>query len=91
VNSLRDYVYKSAHVEIMRRKREWFTRTPGPPFALWWVPEGHEPTIAEAVARIEHLRKRGPSAEAFTFGEAFAAPDAQNAGAPFSFKDNCPA
>jgi hypothetical protein len=91
VNSLRDYVYKSAHVEIMRRKREWFTRMSGPPFALWWVPEGHEPTIAEAVARLEHLRAHGPTAEAFTFGEAFAAPDAQNAGAPFSFRDSCPA
>ena len=27
VDALRDYVYKSAHVEIMRRKREWFTRS----------------------------------------------------------------
>ena len=91
VDALRDYVYKSAHIEIMRRKREWFTRMAGSPFALWWVPEGHEPTVAEAVARLQHLRKHGPSAEAFTFGEAFAAPDAQSAGAPFSFKDSCPA
>ena len=91
VEALRNYVYKSAHIEILKRKREWFTRMPGAPFALWWVPEGHEPTVAEAVARLEHLRKHGPSAEAFTFGEAFAAPDAAVAGAPFSFKDGCPA
>jgi len=91
VNALRDYVYKSAHVEILRRKREWFMRSTESPFALWWVPEGHEPTIAEAVARLQHLRKHGPSAEAFTFGEAFSAPDAEIAGAPFSFKDSCPA
>jgi len=91
VDALRDYVYKSAHIEIMRRKREWFARSTGSPFALWWVPEGHEPTVAEAVARLQHLHKHGPSAEAFTFGEAFAAPDAQNAGTPVSFKDSCPA
>ena len=58
---------------------------------LWWVPDGHEPTMAEAVARLSMLRKHGPSAEAFTFGEAFAAPDAHNAGTPFSFNDTCPA
>jgi hypothetical protein len=91
VESLRNYVYKSAHTEILKRKREWFTRMAEAPFALWWVPEGHEPTVAEAVARLEHLRKHGPSAEAFTFGEAFAAPDAAAAGAPFSFNDGCPA
>ena len=91
VDALREYVYKSAHIEIMRRKREWFERPKGSPFVLWWVPEGHEPTVAEAVARLQHLHKHGPSAEAFTFGEAFAAPDANDAGTAFSFKDSCPA
>jgi hypothetical protein len=91
VKSLSDFAYKSAHVEIMRRKREWFTRMGNAYLALWWVPEGHEPTVAEAVAKLEHLRQYGPSAEAFTFGEAYSAPDARNASAKFSFKDSCPA
>jgi len=91
VDSLRNYVYQSAHIEILRRKREWFTRMAEAPFALWWIPQGHEPTISEAVARLEHLRKHGATAEAFSFGEAFSAPDAAVAGAPFSFKDRCPA
>jgi len=91
VEALRNYVYKSAHTEILKRKREWFTRMAEAPFALWWVPEGHEPTVAEAVARLTHLRKHGPTAEAFTFGEAFAAPDAAASGAPFSLNDTCPA
>jgi hypothetical protein len=91
VNSLRDYVYKSAHVEIMKRRREFFSRMSNAYLALWWIPVGHEPTVAEAVAKLEHLRKHGPSAEVFTFGEAFAAPDSNNAGAPFSIKDGCPA
>ena len=91
VNSLRDYVYKTAHVEILRRKREWFTRMADAYMVLWWVPNGHEPTVAEAVARLTQLRERGASPEAFTFGEAFAAPDAKVAGAPFSIKDGCPA
>jgi hypothetical protein len=91
VDSLRDFAYKSAHVEILRRKREWFTRMAKAYMVLWWVPEAHEPTVAEAAARLEHLREHGATADAFTFGEAFSAPDAPVAGAPFSFKDGCPA
>ena len=91
VSSLRDFVYKSAHVQILKRKREWFTRMADAYLCLWWVPEGHQPTVAEAVQRLEHLRRHGPTPEAFTFVEAFAAPDAINAGKPFSIKDACPA
>jgi hypothetical protein len=91
VAALKDYVYKSAHVEIMRRRREWFTRMAKAYMVLWWVPEGHQPTLAEAVARLEHLRAQGPTPAAFTFAEGFSAPDADQAGAPFSFNDTCPA
>ena len=90
VESLKNYVYKSAHVEILKRKREWFTRM-AIPYVLWWVPAGHTPTIAEAVARLERLRKDGASAEAFHFGAAHAAPDAEGAGDAVSFPDTCPA
>jgi hypothetical protein len=90
VAALKDFVYKTAHSAIMRRRREWFTRMGAAYMALWWVPQGHEPTVAEAVDRLEHLRKHGPTPEAFTFAEAFSAPDAEQAGAPFSFTDTCP-
>jgi hypothetical protein len=89
--SLRAYVYDTAHLEILKRKREWFTRMAKMHMCLWWVPEGHQPTIAEAAERLEHLREHGPSIQAFTFAEAFSAPDARRAGEPFSFKDTCPA
>jgi Domain of unknown function (DUF3291) len=91
VNALRDYVYKSAHIEIMRRRREWFTRMADAYMVLWWVPQGHEPTVAEAVAKLTLLREHGPSREAFTFAEAYSAPDSRSAGTTFSFKDCCPA
>jgi hypothetical protein len=91
VSALRDFVYKTAHVQILKRKREWFTRMADAYMCLWWVPEGHEPTVAEAAERLDHLREHGPTTESFTFVEAFAAPDAINAGKPFSIKDACPA
>jgi len=91
VEALQDYVYRSGHVEIMRRRREWFTRMAQAYMVLWWVPAGHEPTMAEAAARLELLRQKGPTAEAFTFARAFPAPDADAETARISSNDTCPA
>jgi len=74
--ALHDYVYRSAHVAVMRRRREWFARMTESFMALWWVPAGHRPTVAEAVARLDTLRALGPTAAAFTFRERFPAPGA---------------
>ena len=90
VETLKSFVYSTAHVEILKRKREWFERMKLN-YVLWWVPAGHVPTVEQAVAKLEHLRKHGPSADAFHFGEAYSAPDAADAGAPVSFGDSCPA
>jgi uncharacterized protein DUF3291 len=90
VESLKEFVYKTAHVEILKRKREWFERM-SLPYVLWWVPAGYIPTVAEAVARLELLRAKGASPDAFHFGEAYSAPDADQAESPVSFPDTCPA
>jgi hypothetical protein len=89
--ALREYVYRSAHAPIMKRRREWFTRMGEAHMVLWWVPAGHQPTIAEAVAKLTLLRERGPTADAFTFGASFAAPGEKDAGATQAFTDTCPA
>jgi hypothetical protein len=69
--SLRGYVFRSAHAAVMRRRREWFERFERVYVALWWVPAGHRPSVAEAVARLAHLEQSGPTPFAFSFGEAF--------------------
>ena len=91
VDSLRRFVFQSEHVEIMRRRSEWFVKMDQPFLVLWWVPSGHIPTIEEAKSRLELLRRRGPTAEAFTFREAFPPPDAPQARAPSALGDECPA
>jgi hypothetical protein len=91
IESLNKYVYGSAHVEIMRRRKEWFERMQEAYVVLWWVREGHRPTIPEAVARLELLRKKGPTEEAFTFRQAFLPPDAPQPQSPFGFGNECPA
>ena len=76
IESLNRYVYGTAHVDIMRRRKEWFERMRDASVVLWWVRQGHRPTVPEAIAKLELLRTRGSTAEAFTFSHAFLAPDA---------------
>jgi hypothetical protein len=91
IESLSDYVYRSGHVEIMRRRREWFERMDQASLVLWWVPRGHRPTVPEAIEKLEMLRAKGPSAAAFTFRQPFAAPDVTPRGHVPTFIDTCPA
>ncbi len=90
LESLSSYAFRSAHVEIMRRRREWFERMAEAYAVLWWVPRGHRPTVAEAAERLAMLREKGASPQAFTFRESFASPDAP--AQPFvPGLDSCPA
>ena len=45
---LKQFVYRSAHSEVMRQRKAWFERFHDAYQALWWIPHGHIPTIAEA-------------------------------------------
>ena len=67
VESLKHYVYKTAHAELLRQRREWFEHFDGMYLALWWVPAGHIPSVDEAKQRLAHLEANGPSQFAFTF------------------------
>jgi hypothetical protein len=69
--ALWDFVYRSGHLDVMRRRREWFNRPAEAHLVLWWVPVGHIPTVAEAIERLELLRGDGPSPRAFTFREFY--------------------
>jgi hypothetical protein len=91
IEALQQFVYRSAHAPIMRRRREWFERMAEAYMVLWWVPRGHRPTVSEAIERLAILRRRGPCAEAFTFRQTFAAPDAPSDAQPQGFTDECPA
>ena len=75
LDALTAYVYVSAHRPVMQRRRQWFARYDGPYMALWWVPQGHNPSVAEAKERLDHLCAHGPTSFAFTFKQPFSAPD----------------
>lgn len=72
--SLHDYTYKSDHVDVFRRRREWFERTVEAHLVMWWIPAGHVPAIAEADERLSILRAKGPTPGAFTFRQRYDPP-----------------
>jgi Domain of unknown function (DUF3291) len=74
IEDLAAFVYRSGHVDVMRRRREWF-ESMKPYMVLWWVPAGELPTVDEAKGRLEHLRVNGPTPYAFTFKARFPSPD----------------
>ncbi len=76
VESLGGFVYRSGHLDVLRRRREWFHRMASASLALWWIPAGTRPTVEEAKRRLELLERHGPTPKAFTFKVPFAAPDA---------------
>ncbi|MGI8334612.1 DUF3291 domain-containing protein [Actinomadura scrupuli] len=69
--ALWDFVYRSAHLDALRRRREWFTRVDESYSVLWWIPAGHRPTVPEAVERLDLLRLHGPGPRAFTFRDHY--------------------
>ncbi|WP_217239389.1 DUF3291 domain-containing protein [Streptomyces sp. AC555_RSS877] len=70
-NALTAFMYQGDHREMLARRNEWFERPTEAMTTLWWVPTGHRPTIAEAEARLLHLRANGPTPYAFTLRTSF--------------------
>jgi uncharacterized protein DUF3291 len=71
IEQLREYVYRTAHVEVLRNRHEWFSKFEASYLALWWVPAGHRPSVDEAKKRLAHLAEHGPTAFAFNFKVSF--------------------
>ncbi len=71
IEQLKNFAYKSAHAPIMAQRRNWFEVPTEAYLALWWVPEGILPTADEALARLETLKRDGPTAQSFDFQTVF--------------------
>lgn len=73
--ALHHYVYHTAHIEIMRRKQEWFENMRESHMVLWWVPVGQRPSLHAAKDKLCGLRAKGASPEHFSFKNAFSSPE----------------
>ena len=86
IQSLVNFTYcNDEHKNIMRRRKEWFEKIDFY-MALWWVEQGHRPTIEEAKVRLELLRQQGSTYSSFTFKKPFPAPTGETLN---PFKDEC--
>ena len=74
IESLKVFVYRTVHVELIQDREAWFGRMGTPHQALWWIPTGHIPTEQEGKDKLAHIQEHGPSQQAFSFGRSFPKP-----------------
>jgi hypothetical protein len=74
IEALAAFAYRNLeHRAIMRRRKEWFEHI-DTYMALWWIPAGQTPTLADAMRRLAVLAQHGPTQEAFLFAAPFPPP-----------------
>jgi heme-degrading monooxygenase HmoA len=78
IEALRDFVYRSNHIKVLRDRAKWFEKMDKPYYCLWWVPVGHTPSVAEARERLEHYQKHGATPYAFWFSQQYPQPADQS-------------
>lgn len=71
INTLSDYVFKSLHLEIMKRKQEWFSSMKSMHLAIWYIEPGHMPTLEEGKKKLSHMDIFGSTPLAFNFRQPF--------------------
>lgn len=62
---LEEFVWKTVHKRIYDGKDQWFEQMESHHMVLWWVEEGHTPSLEEAKERLDHLDANGDTDFAF--------------------------
>jgi hypothetical protein len=65
VEALERFVWGTVHRQFYERRAEWFEVLGKQHFVMWWVPEGHRPSLDEALERLAHWEAHGDSDQAF--------------------------
>ena len=62
---LERFVWNTVHKQVYAKRAEWFELMQAQHFVMWWVDEGHRPTLEEARERLDHLDRHGDGDFAF--------------------------
>ena len=71
LDDLKNYVYSSKHIELLKSKASWFTKLSEAHLALWWIEKDSIPTVEEALEKLSLIQTKGPSPDAFNFAMPF--------------------
>jgi hypothetical protein len=75
IDSLFNFTYKSGHIEVFKRRKEWFSKIKMQYIVFWYVPINHIPTPEAARERLEYINTHGETPYAFTFRNKFSIRD----------------
>jgi hypothetical protein len=64
-DELEHFVWNTVHKQFYRKRAEWFSAMKSQHFVMWWVDEGHVPTVEEARNKLDTLERHGDSDLAF--------------------------
>lgn len=71
IQSLFHFIYKTAHAKVMQGKPGWFNDMGKAHMVLWWIEDGHIPSMDEAQQNLDDIRANGPNPRAFDFNTPF--------------------
>lgn len=71
IEALHAFTYKTAHSELIKQKKDWFSALGKPHMALWWVKAGEIPRTEDAKVRLEYQQEHGATPYSFTFAKRF--------------------
>ena len=67
--SLEEFVWKTVHERFYRKRGDWFEPYGKPHLVMWWVEDGHRPSVNEGLMRLATLQAGGPGEKAFGWEE----------------------
>lgn len=70
VETLKDFTFQTVHSYFLKSRKKWFHQLDHPHTVLWWIEDGHIPTLIEAKDKLALLEKEGPTEDAFLFQQA---------------------
>lgn len=72
--ALKAFSFQTNHGDFVKRRREWFEKLDYAYVVFWYVPEGHQPDMTEALSKLKHLQEYGDTPNAFSFQQIFLTP-----------------
>lgn len=71
--TLRAYTYDTVHNYFLKSRKKWSEKMDSHQVVLWWVAEGHIPSLEEAKSKLDQLEQQGATPTAFGLRELYQA------------------